>query len=241
MQKLKFLLILILVVSCKTVQVNHQQQRTTKGVVELGAIGTITKGLKHDVFQTNTLPYYKEKLRVLVNMTTFTDDTFTVYTQAAQQQNKPIIFTYIDTVENKPGYAQLQLIDKVKLIEQLNAEHNKSTNTFLQNSNDNSLVTRLAVYFNASDLNNLSIAEEVYLVNKKPQKYSLELVANGKAFAMLDVNKAVPFAYTTGNFCWKKEQGQITIANIIEDRETCARDTYEDVARLNKKVNYFKY
>lgn len=241
MKKLGLLLLMISIVSCKTVQVNQLKQKTTKKAVELGVIGVVTKGLQQDVFQTRTLPVYKQKIRILASITTFTDDTFNAYAQSAIQQNQPIKITYIDSVANKPGYAQLQLLDKVSVLKELNANHNKEINTFLQNSNANVLVTSISAYFNMVDLSTILQAEEVYLVNNKPQKYSLELVKNGKPFGMLDVSKGVAFGYTTASFCWKKEGGTVSIANIIEGRETCARDSYKNVARLNKKVNYFKY
>ncbi len=241
MKKLGLLVIILSVVSCKTVQVQQSQQRTTKKVVEIGSIGTITKGLQQNVFQTSNLPVYKQKIRVAASITTFTDATFNAYAQAAKEQSKPIQITYIDSVANKPGYAHLRILDKVALLNELNATHNKATNTFLQNSNANVLVTSMSAYFGAVDLSTISQAEEVYVVNNKPQKYSLELVKNGKPFALLDISKGVPFTYTTASFCWKKEGSKISIANIIESRETCAKDTYRNVARLNKKVNYFKY
>ncbi len=241
MKKLSLLVILLSVISCKTVQVHQLQQKTTKKVVEIGAIGTVNKSIQQDVFQTSNLPVYKQKIRVSASMTTFTENTFNAYVKAANEQSKPLQITYIDSIANNPGYAHLRILDKVAVLKELNAQHNRATNTFLQNSNDNELVTSISAYFSAVDLSTISQAEEVYLVNNKPQKYSLELVKNGKPFGMLDMSKAVPFTYTTASFCWKKDGGRIMIAIIIESRETCARDTYKNVARLNKKVNYFKY
>ncbi len=241
MKKIGVLAILLSVISCKTIQVNQLSQKTTKTVVELGAIGKVTKNLESHVFQITTLPNYEQKVRVAANTVTFTDNTFNAYAQAALQQNKKIKVTYIDSVANKPGYAHLQIIDKVQLLNELNANHNSSVNTYLQNTNKSVIITSVSAYFDAIDLSSISQAEEVYLINNKPQKYSLALVKNGKAFALVDFSKAVPFAYTTASFCWKKEHGKISIANIVEHRETCARDTYKNVAKLNKKINYFKY
>ncbi len=241
MKKISILILLLSIISCKTVQVNQLSQKTTKTVVELGAIGKVTKNIETTVFQITTLPYYEQKIRVAAGITTFTDNTFNAYVQAALQQNKKIKITYIDSVANKPGYAHLQIIDKVQLLNELNATSNKPINTYLQNTNKSVIITSVSAYFDAIELSSISQAEEVYLVNNKPQKYSLALVKNGKTFAVIDFSKAVPFAYTTASFCWKKEHGKISIANIVEHRETCAKDTYKNVAKLNKKINYFKY
>ncbi len=241
MRKLSILLALILLISCKTVQVNQLSQKTTKTVVELGTIGTETKKIEATIFQPNAVPVYKKKLRVAKSMIPFTDDTFNAYAEAAQQQNQDIKITYIDSVANKPGYAYLQLLDKVCLLSELNADHNKPVNDFLQNSKKSRIVTSISAYFDTVDLNSVGQAEEIYLVNNKPQKYSLELVKNGKPFNTIDISRAVPFTYTTASLCWKKEGSVVSIANIIEGNQTCAKDTYKNVARLHKKVNYFKY
>jgi len=241
MKKWSLFLIIISIVSCKTVEVNQQRQQTTKTVVELGVIGKITKGIETNTFQTTTVPVYKQKIRVSADILAFDDNTFNTYAQAALQQNKKIKITYIDSVANKPGYANLQILDKVQVLDELNATHNTGVNTYLQNATNNVLITGLSAYFDAIELSNISQAEEVYLINNKPKKYSLELVKSGKPFAIVDISKSVPFTYTTASFCWKKERGKISIANLTYRSETCARDTYKNVAKLNKKINYYKY
>lgn len=241
MKKLSFLLIIAVVISCKTIKVNQLPQKITKTVVELGTIGMVNKGIEINTFQTTTLPVYKQKIRISANILAFNDNTFNTYAQAALQQNKKIKVTYIDSVANKPGYANLQILDKVQLLSELNAEHNVNINAYLQNTNNNVLITSVSAYFDAIELSNISQAEEVYLINNKPKKYSLELVKSGNPFAVIDISKSVPFAYTTASFCWKKERGKISIANLTSQNENCARETYKNVARLNKKINYYKY
>ena len=241
MKKISAFLIIFSIFSCKTVEVNQQRQQMTKTVIELGVIGKVNKGIEINTFQTTTVPVYKEKIRVSTNILVFNDNTFNTYAQAALQQNRKIKITYIDSVANKPGYVNFQILDKVQLLSELNAPHNTDVNNYLQNANNNVLITGMTVYFDAIELSNVSQAEEVYLINNKPKKYSLELVKSGKSFANVDLSKAVPFAYTTASFCWKKEHGKISIANMIDQSESCARNTYKNVARLNKKIDYFKY
>jgi hypothetical protein len=241
MKKIITLLIGLILISCKTVQVDQLTQKTTKTVVELGTIGRYAKKIEANVFQTTTVPVYQQKIRVSANIVAFTKKAFNAYAQSAQQQHKKIKVTYIDSLANKPGYANLQILDKVQLISELNAGHNKAVNTYLQNTNNNKLITKVSAYFDSVDLQNISQAEEVYLINNKPQKYSLELVVKGKVLANIDLSKAVPFAYSTSSFCWKKERGKISISNITSQYESCTKGSYRNVARLNKKIDYFKY
>ena len=235
------ILLVCFLFSCKTVQVNQQNQKTTKTEVELGAIGQVNYKLETDRFQITTLPVYKQKIRVAVNIAAFNNTTFNTYAQAAKEQNQKIKITYIDSVANKPGYANLQVLDKVQLINALNAQHNILVNSYLKNSKKNEIITGLSAYFDSIDLSNLSQADEVYLINNKHKKYNLELVKNGKAFATIDMSKGVPFAYNTASFCWKKERGALSIVNLTAKNESCAKDTYRNVSRLNKKVDLFKY
>ena len=241
MKKIALLFSVLLLISCKTVQVNQLSQKTTQTMVELGAIGKITKNLEAQVFQITSLPTYKQKIRVAANTVAFNKTTFKAYTKAAIRQQKKITISYIDTIPTKPSYVTIQILDKVQLIKALNAPHNSSINTYLQNTHKSVIITTIACYFDAIDLSSISQAEEIYLINNKPKKYSLELVKNGNTFATINFSKTTPFAYTTASFCWKKEHGNIQLANIVEHRETCARETYKNIAKLNKKINYYKY
>ncbi len=242
MKKIIVILLLVGVLfSCKTVQVNQQSQKITKAIVELGSIGKVNYKLATDRFKLTTLPTYKQKIRVAANIVAFNKTTFNTYAQAAKQQNQKISITYIDSVANKPGYANLQILDKVQLLNALNAEHNIELNTYLQNVKNNEIIKGVSAYFNSIDLSNLSQADEIYLVNNKPKKYNLELIKNGKPFATIDMANGVTFAYNTASFCWKKERGQISIVNLISGNESCAKDTYRNVSRLNKKADLLKY
>lgn len=235
------LLVFGLLFSCKTVQVNQQTQQTTKTVVELGAVGQVNYKLETNRFQITTLPTYKQKLRVAANIVAFNNTTFNTYAQAARQQNQKISIAYIDSVANKPGYANLQILDKTQLINELNAGYNSTVNTYLQNAKNNEIITGVSAYFNSLDLSKLSQADEVYLVNNKLKKYNLELIKDGRKFATVDMGNSVPFAYTTASFCWKKENATISIVNLTTANESCAKDTYRNVSRLYKKTDLFKY
>ncbi|WP_117885590.1 hypothetical protein [Aureibaculum luteum] len=242
MKKIITILSLISILfSCKTIQVNQQSQKTTKTVVELGVIGKVNYKFKTDRLETTALPVYNQKIRVATNNVVFNTTTFKTYTKASNQQNQKINITYIDSAENKPSYVNLQFLDKVQLINELNAEYNDGISTYLQNAKNNIIITGISTYFNSEDLENLSQADEVYLINNKPKKYNLELIKNGRTIANIDMANGVSFTYTTASFCWKKEYGKISIVNITGANEGCGKDTYKNVSRLNKKVNLFKY
>lgn len=242
MKKISFIVVVaILLFSCKTITVNNKLQQTTKQVVELGVIGSTKKGLLNNNFIATTVPLYKQKIRVHANTTTFTKTTFKAYANATKQQNKTLKATYIDSVEVKPTYTTLQIVDKVAILKQLNANYNKEVSQYLQNTTNNSLVTELSVYFSTLEKNSIAQADEIYLINKKAQKYNLQLVKNGNVFMTLNIAKAIPFAYKTRTFCFKKEYGKITIVNLVSANESCTNDSYRNVKRLHKKENLFKY
>lgn len=238
----KFIYIL-LVLSCifySSLLTAQVLQQPTTGFVELGTIGKTKHGLLNKDNIQETVPVYKQKIRVGVSILPFNKANFNKFKRAASHQNSKVTVTYIDSLPNKPKFVQLQIIDKVQVLKELNANYNEAVRGYLQNSAHNELIMNVSAYFDAIDLSNLSQAEEVYLLNNKPKKYVLELVKNGKPFAQIDLSKAVTFGYTTASFCWKKEQGVISLANLVNNGESCAKDTYKKVARLDKKVNYFK-
>jgi hypothetical protein len=185
---------------------------------------------------TVVIPIFKQKIRVSVSIIPFNKRTYKLYAEAARHQNKVVN----DSVINKLVYVNVEIIDKVQLIKELNADYNTATSIYLQQSKENELVIQVSAFFDAIDLSNLSQAEEVYLLNNKPQKYVLELVKGGKAFAHIDLSKGATFGFSTASFCWKKEQGKISLANLVSSGEHCTNDTYKNVRRLDKKINYFK-
>lgn len=236
----RLFLVLFFVACLNFSMVGQLLPKSTTNYVELGTIGNTKKEVLTKKNITATIPMYKQKMRIGVTILPFTKTSFNKYKKAAAKQNKRASETFIDSIAIKTKYAQLQLMDKVQLIKELNADYNTTTSTYLQQSKENELVIQVSAFFDGIDLSNLSQAEEVYLLNNKPQKYVLELVKGGKAFAHIDLSKGVTFGFSTASFCWKKEHGIISLVNLISNGESCAKDTYKKVRRLDKKVNYFK-
>lgn len=233
-------LLSVLFVSCSSIQINHQKQKTTTAVVELGAIGIISSNLLSVGFKTNALPIYKQKIRLQAVVVPFDKYTYKAYKKAAGQQNSPKIIAATDTVTKMANkYVRLQIIDKVQLINELNAEYNKNVKSYIQTAEANTLVLNTSVYLDKNELSSVMGAEEIYLINNKPKKYSLELVKNGKIVAVINLSKAVPFAFATVSFCYKKEQGRINIVDMVSKKHQCSDNSKSTVKALNKKVSFF--
>lgn len=237
MKRISSALIIVSFLSCNTLQLNQYVSVTTKRAVELGSIGKV-KGVIENSFQINSFPTYQKKIRVAIQVVSFNKSSLKRYNRAAKHQKGAVKLVLKDSLIPTYKYVNLKLLDKVQLLNQLNGQHNKSVKTYLQNARGDEMITGISAYFDQQMMNNLLQADEVYLINNKPQKYSLELVKAGSSFAVLDVSKAVTFAFTTASFCWKKELGNYNIVNIVEGLEGCEKNTYSHVNRFPKEKKY---
>ena len=181
MKRISTALIILSFLSCNTLQLNQDVLVTTKRAVELGSIGKV-KGVIENSVQINSFPTYQKKIRVAVKVVSFNKNAFNRYNRAAKHQKGAAKWVLKDSLIPTYKYVNLQLLDKVQLMTQLNGQHNKSVKTYLQNAHGDEMITGISVYFDQNMMNNLLQADEVYLINNKPQKYSLELVKAGKAF-----------------------------------------------------------
>ena len=215
-------------------------QKPTIDYVEIGTIGKSKQAISTKKFITTSIPQLKHKIRIHATVLNFNKIRYKRYRKSAKKQNSNVDVNYIDSILDKPKYVKLEIIDKVQLLQELNEEYNTTLQTYLQNSTLNKLIVDVLAYLDNIDLNNLSKAEEIYLVNNKPKKYTLELIKSGKSFAMIDLSKTITFGYTTASFCWKKENGKVIMVNFLRRGNKCVKSTYKKVSKLEKKVNYLK-
>ena len=234
MKKIVVIIILIhSISSCKTIGI----QKQTYNQVEIATIGITENKLTNKQFNTNAIPKLIDKIRLDINLNNFNKSSFKSFKEANKQLNKSTNLKYIDSLENKPKYIKLSILDKVSLLNNLNSKENTSTFNYLKTAIKPNIVTELSLVFSDNLQFQIQSAEEIYLIQNKYKKYALELIFN-KDRQIITFSKATIFDYKTSNFCWgQNNKHQLVILDIGSQ---CNKNTFKTYQKA-KKDNSFNF
>src|SRR5690606_33058801 len=152
----------------------------------------------------------------------------------ASPENK-LGLMYIDSLENKPQFAELRIIDKTGYIHAVNNDPN--TLNYLKNQRDIKAITSLSVAFNTNQVQTITNAESVFLTYSYELKKSyLETVDKNGAVTNIYFGESVPFAYSVSGFCWQENTDkQIGVADVIDSWDSCPSGTYQKASKAKKE------
>ncbi|MCF6297913.1 MAG: hypothetical protein L3J08_08025 [Flavobacteriaceae bacterium] len=237
MKKLLLILLPYIIFSCNVLPI-PSVQKSLSSTIELGVIGTVNHSLIQNQFQINAIPVLKQKIRVTVTTKQF--DKFSTKRYNKFQQKESDKITFIDSLENHDNYIQLNLIDKVTLIEEINASHNKNVVTYLKTASAPLLITTITTTFSKLIQKNIINADALYLMNNRNKKYVLQLYKKGKLTETVEFSKANIFNYKTSNFCWiENDKHNFEISDISNER--CSKNTYKNYNKAVKNKKEFKF
>ncbi len=229
--------------SCKTIDIRQDSQTHTTQQVTLGGIGSDKKEtLLHKAFNNTAIPDYTEPLKVTVKLVPFNKQTHKAFIKAAGLQSATVKIKYIDSVAHKPRYVKLQIADKVAVIDALNSTENKSVKNYLSNSNHTAILTGLSIALSPKDLDVITHADAVFLVEKGLKTYALQLYKNNTKTQVISFNQGVVFAYKESYCCWQEnKKHQLDIVDLVSAANRCPKKTYRSAKRANKKLNTLNY
>lgn len=235
------LFISLLFFNCKPVLVNHEVKNATNAALELGNIGLPGRSLLEYKFRTTAIPNLTEKVRIKAQATDFNKSKFKTYLNASPE-NKPGL-VYIDSLENKPQFLELKIIDKTGYISAIN--NDPETLGYLKNQPDIKAITSLSVALSPTHISTVNNAESVFLAYDNNLKKSyLEAVDKNGGVSNIYFGDTVPFAYSVSGFCWQENaEKEIVVADIIDSWDSCPARTYQKASKAKKKekeINYFK-
>ncbi len=235
-------LLLIILTSCKTIVVNNQIQKMASSPLELGTIGKTEFNLQINNFEIAAIPQFKKKIRVTATLLPFNKSTFKTFTKASVLQGKNSSIKYIDSLQVKPNYVLLKITDIVRLIEELNSEHNTSVINYLKVEPNAKIITTVTMTFDMNTLNEIIQAEEIYLSTVKYKKYSLELYKNNTLVKTIALSNGAVFSYKVSSFCWgENDKKQLEIVKLSDNNSKCTKNTNKSYQQLEKKKFNFKF
>ena len=217
--------------SCNALPIPSVQKDASTSI-ELGAIGIMSSGLVQNRFQINAIPTLEQKIRVKSISKYFDKTTISYYNKNQPDTTKTL--TYIDSLKIQSKYLQLEIIDKVTLLEELNAQPNKKVVDYLKTTENILFISSVSIKFPEMLQNSIQNAEEVFLVNSDNKKYVLGLFNKDKCSETIEFSTGDIFEYETSNFCWGvNDKHTIVITDITNGK--CGKSTYKTYYKSHKK------
>ncbi|MEW7280942.1 hypothetical protein ABW636_20305 [Aquimarina sp. 2201CG1-2-11] len=235
-----FLLLCSLTIGCHTVKIDKTSMQTaTKTPIAPGIIGVHKDGILHSEFQAAAIPSYKKNILVNVRSNDFNQNTFNSYLKVSKENLLGL--NYVDSLESKPQFITVDVLDRVAIIAELEATYNSQTLAYLKGQKKAAIVTSVSLTLEAQLIEEIKNAEAVFLSNAPYKQYQLSLVNKGKTYKTIDFSKAHIFAYELSFFCWgENSRKQIALAGIIDKKTSCPKSTYRSAEKATEKMNYFK-
>ena len=243
MIKKNFLLcgVIITVLGCKTVAVNNTQQTVTTQYISLGSIGLDKDFIIQSGFNNTALPNYKEPIKVSIEKVPFTKQTHKAFIKANTLQSYNVSINYIDSLDAKPQFVQIKIVDKVAIINALNDKTNSDIKAYLKYNTSANIVTSISIALNKENMDTVEKSDAVFLIETGFKTYALQIQKANQKPKIIRFNDGAVFAYKSSYFCWQENNKyQLQIVDLVNKCNNCPSKTYRNSARAKKKINYFK-
>src|SRR5690606_27666322 len=160
--KCLFVLMILVFTACKTISVQDNQYQTTNEQIVLGSIGQDANYLLESSYYSTAIPNYTTPIKVQATGVSFNKSSFKKFQQAQAFQSKAFQITYVDSLELKPSFLNLEIVDQVGLITLLNDKTNQDIKEYLVNRTESHMVTKISIAFPETILKVVQEAEEVF-------------------------------------------------------------------------------
>ncbi|XLS30047.1 hypothetical protein ACJD0Z_04300 [Flavobacteriaceae bacterium M23B6Z8] len=233
LRKMFWCTLIILSMSCSTLKVQQQTQRTSDQVPTLGSIGVVTGNLLNYSFRTYTQPELEEGIRLEMKKLPFTEKQFRVFDEQMKRSAETHTLIYSDSLEKKPYFFNFTIVDLIGLKKVMNSASNTTLRESLKTDADLRMVTTFSAVLTSGQEQLLSQAEAFYLVNIGASRLGIALVANNKTEHILDLEELQPFAWNDAGFCWGNNQRRQPEIKAIRP-QSCPQSTYKNAQKLIK-------
>lgn len=227
---------------CKSLSVQNKQYQTTTKQVVLGGVGIDETYDFERTYSYSGIPNYSAPVKVQMTPLAFSKGTYKPYTKASTLQPTEIKVNYVDSLPEKPKFLNIEIADKIGLINLLNDSSNQHIKKYLLNQNDSHVVTNVSVVFDENTMESLMNADEVFVEQIGVKAVGLKLYTDGRVTSTLNFNDGVVFAYRVASICWQENsKHQLDIVDLVEGDNGCPSQTYSSAKRAKKEVDYFKF
>ena len=209
--------------------------RTGTVLESIGIIGTEKNTLFKSVFITQSLPSIEQPVRLTYRIERFDSKTYQTYRETLSGREP--LFTYADSLDQKPSFLILDVLDRVSLQHELQTDVNTQTLDYIQVQPKSKIVTSLSVVVSEAVKASISRADALYLTTTSEGRYEISLYRDKKLLGTILMGQMIPFAYKASSFCWKSNQKRkVELALITETSCRCPKNTYPTYQKATDKI-----
>lgn len=220
--------------SCGVLPHKNNFDETQKNV-ELGVVGIKKSSIYKTDFEEIGVPHYENLIKISLIEKNFTKKSYNQYLKAVKNKKVLNSIKYIDSLKSKPKYFEINLNDKVEVVNAIN--NNSLLFNYIKNTPEAKIVTSLRFVAPQSLNSGVLKADAFYLATDNQKKQRLYIYNNQNKIGEIDMNKNDVFAFKKASFCWMAtDRKKIKLATIIEEGEKCENGTNKNVEKLEKEL-----
>lgn len=232
---------ILVLYSCQTVKIESKTYKTNSSKVELGVIGHSKVVFFNKEFNSKAYPELSSKIKVNVSVVPFSKRSNKIYQSKAKNNQNLAKINYIDSIPIKPEQVTISILDINGYCHEINRHENTEINRLVKETKKAKVISSIAIVLKEEELQKIKNADEVYLINKKDQKYSLGLFKQGKQTDVLEISTAPVLGYKESKFCWSEiKPGKWEIVDMVATCESCKGNTVKKVSNKKKTKSLFR-
>ena len=240
---IRFFLLLILVgfVSCNTTRIKNESYAVSNTAPELGSVGfSELGGIRSTKFEVRSIPKLESPIRLSIEVVPFNKRLHNIYKSKSKYNQDQSQVSYVDSLPRKPELVTIRVLDVMKLVSEINGDHNQELVRFLKDTEDSKMVTGITCYFSQDDLVKIKQSDAYYIAHYQDSKYAISLYKLGKKTDVLFFNSLNILAYKLSKFCWGvTERGKWYVSDIINLNSSCKGKTEKQIVEKKHENNLF--
>jgi len=241
-KKLIILMILtITAINCKSINVAKETQTKTTNPITLVSIGEDKQFLLEKDYNSTAIPSFDKPVKVSANVLEFNKTIYKAFSQANNKKSLPLTINFVDSLDIKPRFLKLELVDRVSILNALNNKENSVVKDYIQNKKEAHIISAISIVFDEEKTKSILDADALFLEQEPNKTFVLRAYKNNSILGSFKFSEGVVFAYQASNFCWQEnDKYKLNIVDIVESTDKCPNSTYRSAKRAKKKIDYFK-
>ena len=184
---------------------------------------------------------WENPAQIMVQELPFNKASYANYANYMQTAGKINSIPYVDSLPYKPKYLRLQLVDKISLVQVLNAGENKNVRSYLENDDAFKIVTRWDI--TATDALMVQLLEaDAVLMEENPQNKMQLVLIKDKKKQLVSQSELQVFDYDFSTFCWGEDRyHNKRIETLLTGNARCPKGTYKKAVKVTSDKSYLKF
>lgn len=240
MKKLLFAIVAVLIVSCNVLP-KKRTLHLASSPIELGVVGRQNYSLQKRAYRVFGIPNFKNKIKISAVIRSFDKTTYKRYLKSIKETTNENTVNYIDSIVQKPTFVELQIIDKVGVINTIN-RGNTDIYNYIKSNYKSSLVSKIRVVVTPSNLEKIKKANAFYLQTLQGKEQYLMMYEDGKLVDKINFYGMVTFGYELSSFCWElTDRKKLKVSALLKEGQNCNENSNRNPNKLLEELTESKF